>query len=607
MDNSIKVGTIIPQIKLANPKWNAKELIKEMKKAALNQIDVLITPALSLTGVSCGDLFFHDLLWKKGIEDFKEVMDETRELSMIAMIGLPVPYEGNFYNCMAVIGNGKILGVIPKKKLTYEEKRWFTCGKHFPTKIELFGQEVNTSSNTFLYQNHSFKVILEDDIWNITDTKEYQADVIVHISSNYGLVGREEKVVDTIQKISMECHNTYVYVSPGTSESSSNVIYSGLGFICQNGKIEERTIPYSFESSFISAIINDESEKNPNSESSITLLSEEEKQKIKVGQKYPFIPQNKEALEKRCEEIIKMQATALLRRLNQIGSYKTVLGLSGGSDSTLAFLAIIEAYKIAGVSNSNLISITMPGFGTTNRTYENACALAKSYGTTLREINIKEACIKHYQDIGLYEGDKGITYENAQARERTQILMDVANMENALVVGTGDLSELALGWCTYNGDHMSMYSINSGIPKTIIKEIIKYKAEKDNNHALRDIAETPISPELLPPDENGEIKQKTESSIGPYVLHDYFIYHFLRYHSSPREILNNAINTFSDEFEAEEIKKWLNVFLSRFFTQQFKRNCVPDGPKIGSISLCPRGDLLFPSDADKSLWMNELN
>lgn len=596
----IKVGAIIPKIKLGNPLWNAEELITQIKKANLNGIHVIATPELTLSGASCGDLFYHDIFIKNCMQALKMILEETKDLEIICLIGMPLKVESDLFNVTVAIQKGNLLGIIPKKKLNDNEKRWFTCGKHIPEKIRMFEKEVFTRTNCFLVNLVSFQVIMGELIDIASDDT---SKVIFHITSNYELVGKTEKLINNAKMISAKNHLTYVYVSPGIGESSANVVYSGYSFICQNGIPVSQTEKYCFESSVLESNLN---EKESTDIDKIELLSEEEKKKQKESLMFPFIPQENEALKRRCEEIIKMQAAALLRRLKQVRSNKTVIGLSGGSDSTLAFLAIIEAYKMGGIDNRNLIAITMPGFGTTSRTYENALALAKKYGTTLREISIKKACMQHYQDIGLYENDKGIAFENAQARERTQILMDIANLENALVIGTGDLSELALGWCTYNGDHMSMYSVNSGIPKTLIKEIIRYKAEMENDASLKDILETPISPELLPPDENGNIAQKTESTIGPYELHDYFLYHFLRYHSSPKEILNMATKAFEGRYEREEIRKWLLVFLSRFFTQQFKRNCVPDGPKIGSVGLGPRGDFVFPSDADKSLWTNML-
>ena len=608
----IRVGTIVPEIKLANPDFNSTEIIKQLKKASEQDIEIVALPALSITGVSCGDLFLQDILIEKNMSALKKIIDSTGELKLIAIIGTYIKFEDDLYNIAVVIKEGKILGIVPKIKLSYQEKRFFKCGKHLLNKkVNLFDEEIIISNDSFKiddYEGISFGVSL-DGIFND------ESNILFHISSDNELVGMTDKLLLKAKTVSINNKFAYVYCSPGINESTSDLVYSGYSFICNEGKVIVDNEKYSFESTLISgdiSFINEEKTKEPIMTNNNVLDSVynssylKEKQILKERIKFPFVPEGKDALEKRCEEVIKLQAAALLRRLKQLGSYKTVIGLSGGSDSTLAFLVIIEAYKMVGVDNSNMIAITMPGFGTTGRTYTNSINLAKKYNVTLKEINIKDACTQHFKDIEIDENDRSITFENAQARERTQILMDIANKENALVVGTGDMSELALGWCTYNGDHMSMYAVNAGVPKTLIKHIINYKAYIEDDDTLRDIADTPISPELLPPDENDNIVQKTESSIGPYELHDYFLYHFLRYKTAPNRLLEISTKVFENDYSYEEIKKWLEVFIKRFFTQQFKRDCVPNGPKIGTIGLSPRGDLVIPSDADKTIWMENI-
>ncbi|MBQ9279921.1 MAG: NAD(+) synthase [Clostridia bacterium] len=607
-ENKIRVGVITPEIRLANPEWNANELIQQIKNASEKGMSIVCTPELSITGATCGDLFFQEILLEKSLVALKNVIDSTKNLNITCIIGTYIPFEEELYHVAVVIKEGNILGIIPKIKLSYHEKRYFKCGKHLiGKKVELFGAEILVGNSSFpigISSSHTFGVIFSEDI------KNSKTDVIFDLSGNYELVGNTEKITRQIKSLTRANENAYVYCTPGINESTSDFVYSGFSAIFENGNVLVESSKYCFESTLTYADLTLSEKRNISErleiEGKMDFTSLEEKKKMKEEMRYPFVPEEKEALKKRCEEVLKMQAAALLRRLKQVGSFKTVIGLSGGSDSTLAFLVILEAYKMAGIDNANMIAITMPGFGTTNRTYENACNLAKKYHVTLREISIKDACVQHYKDIGLDVNDRSIAYENAQARERTQILMDIANQEDALVVGTGDMSELALGWCTYNGDHMSMYAVNAGIPKTLIKHIIAYKAEEEGNLTLHDIIDTPISPELLPPDEEGNIAQKTESSIGPYILHDYFLYHFLRYQTSPRKILETATKTFVGDYTAKEIRKWLQVFMHRFFTQQFKRNCVPDGPKIGRIGLSPRGDLCIPSDADKHIWHAEI-
>ncbi len=602
-DGFLKVGALVPEIKLGNPIFNAEKIIEKIRDAYDYGVEVLVTPELSITGATCGDIFFQELLIEKTEEAIKLVCEKTSDLDITILLGTPLRINSKLYNCALIINSGKILGFVPKRNLYPSEYKWFEPGTNlYDIPVNIFGKEYIFDRNVFEVSNHKgayYDVELSVKEISYLNPDNKTVFVSFNMTSMNDVVSRTSKIKKEALKLSKENGIGYVYIMPGINESTTDFVYSGYSLIIDDGTIMREGEKFSFESTLIHADI------RLNDEINDYVIAPEEKIDKKAKKeldKYPFIPDTKEDINERCKEVIEMQAAALARRIKHIGNGKVAFGLSGGSDSTLALIVINEAFKKLGLDSKNIISITMPGFGTTGRTYENAIKLAKAYNTTLREISIKDACIQHYKDIGLLEEDRSVTFENAQARERTQILMDVANMEKAFVVGTGDLSELALGWCTYNGDHMSMYSVNCNIPKTLIKEIIRYEAERTNNEVLFDIINTPVSPELLPPDKEGNIAQKTESEIGPYELHDYFLYHFIKYHSTPKHILEVASKAFEGMYEKEEIEKWLNVFLTRFIKQQFKRNCCPDGPKVGTIGLSPRGDFVMPSDMDISIW-----
>ena len=497
--------------------------------------------------------------------------------------------------------------------------------------IEILGQLVPITTN-ILFQDKTLKeatfgIEICEDLWTVNPPSNNHAlagaTMIFNLSSSNELIGKQEYRKSLVSSQSARTISAYIYASSGVMESTSDILFGGARMIYENGSILAENKRFELESNIITADIdvlklandrikNKSFMKNTNLEEYKIIkldIKDNIKELNREYKEYPFVPSNELERNKRCEEIIEIQSTALARRLIQVGNPKCVIGMSGGLDSTLAFLVIVKAYEKLKRNPKDIIGITMPGFGTTDRTYQNSIDLVKEYGGTLKEISIKDAALLHMKDIGLPETDRSITYENIQARERTQILMDVANMENGLVIGTGDLSELALGWCTYNGDHMSMYAVNTSIPKTLVRYLVawvKDTTDGKKKEVLQDILDTPISPELLPPDEAGNILQKTESSIGPYVLHDFYLYHFLRYGATPKKIYTLAKHTFKNSFSKEEIKKWLKVFIRRFFTQQFKRNCIPDGVKVGSISLSPRGDLRMPSDANYETWIKEL-
>ncbi len=633
----IRVGAIVNKLALANPLKNADVIIKEIKKAERLGVSIVTTPELSFTGYTCGDLFLQEQLLDDSIKALEQVLNETKDIDIISILGMPLRHDNQLFNCAVVITKGKILGVIPKTYIPnyqeFYEARWFSSSKELITEeIEILGQLVPITTN-ILFQDKTLKeatfgIEICEDLWTVNPPSNNHAlagaTMIFNLSSSNELIGKQEYRKSLVSSQSARTISAYIYASSGVMESTSDILFGGASMIYENGSILAENKRFELESNIITADIdvlklaNDRIKnrsfmKNTNLEEYKIIkldIKDNIKELNREYKEYPFVPSNELERNKRCEEIIEIQSTALARRLIQVGNPKCVIGMSGGLDSTLAFLVIVKAYEKLKRNPKDIIGITMPGFGTTDRTYQNSIDLVKEYGATLKEISIKDAALLHMKDIGLPETDRSVTYENIQARERTQILMDVANMENGLVIGTGDLSELALGWCTYNGDHMSMYAVNTSIPKTLVRYLVawvKDTTDGKKKEVLQDILDTPISPELLPPDEAGNILQKTESSIGPYVLHDFYLYHFLRYGATPKKIYTLAKHTFKNSFSNEEIKKWLKVFIRRFFTQQFKRNCIPDGVKVGSISLSPRGDLRMPSDASMEAWLKELD
>lgn len=630
----IRVGALVPHLHLGNPLENAKVIINQAKQAEQQEVAILLTPELSLTGYTCGDMFLQDQLLHDTTSALEQVIKETKDLNIILLLGLPISINNQLLNCAAVIQKGKILGLIPKTYIPnyqeFYEARWFSSSKDLiDHEITLLNQQVPITTN-LLFQDKTleeaiFGVEICEDLWTVTPPSNQHttrgATMIFNLSSSNEGIGKQDYRKSLVSMQSAKTISAYIYASSGMMESSSDILFGGASMIYENGSLLKENKRFDISSNLITADIDIKKLANDRRKNKSYMQNTklEDYQIIKVEltdaktlersyKEYPFVPSNKQEQDKRCEEILEIQATALARRLIQLNYPKCIIGMSGGLDSTLAFLVIIKALKKCHRPTSDIIGITMPGFGTTNRTYQNACNLVTEYQAELREISIKEACLIHMKDIGLEENDRSVTYENAQARERTQILMDVANKENGIVIGTGDLSELALGWCTYNGDHMSMYSVNASIPKTLVRHLVNWVKEQEQGKTkeiLEDILNTPISPELLPPDKAGNILQKTESTIGPYVLHDFFLYHFLRYGATPKKLQLLAEHTFKD-FTKEEIKKWLKVFIKRFFTQQFKRNCVPDGVKVGSISLSPRGDLRMPSDIELEAWLKEI-
>ena len=631
----VRVGAIVNKLVLASPMDNAKEIVKMIKKADKEGVSIVTTPELALTGYTCGDLFLQDELLEMSEDALRLILDETKYLDIISIIGMPIRCNNQLLNTAVVIEKGNIIGIVPKSYIPnyseFYEKRWFTSSFDLRvSEVKLLDQVVPISTKLLFrdnkYREVTFAIEICEDLWAVNSPSNNHAlngaSIIFNLSSSNEIVGKDTYRRNLVSMQSAKTISGYVYASSGIMESTSDLVFGGASLIYENGKLLKSNKRFEIESNLIYTDIDvkrliNERCRNSSFTSSVyngdyKIIEVDVCDKIKTLDRtykmYPFIPVNDK--EKRFEEILEIQSSALARRLIHLNNTKCVIGMSGGLDSTLAFLVIVRAFRKLGRDNKDIIGITMPGFGTTDRTYLNAINLVKEYGATLREVSIKEASILHMRDIGLDESDRSVTYENIQARERTQILMDIANMVGGIVIGTGDLSELALGWCTYNGDHMSMYSVNSSIPKTLVRYLVEYV--KDNStdkrkKILTDILDTPISPELLPPDEAGNILQKTESSIGPYVLHDFFLYHLLRYGASFKKIYLLAKLTFKDSFTDDEIKKWLKVFVRRFYTQQFKRNAVPDGVKVGTISLSPRGDLRMPSEASYERILEELD
>ena len=629
----VKVGASTLELKVSDTIYNVQMIKKQIDESVNKNIQIISFPELSITGYTCGDLFNQDILIDKSYEGLKDLVDYSKDKMIVIIVGSPIKCENKLYNCAVVINNGKILGIVPKTYIPnyneFYEMRWFKSSNDLKIKeINLFNEIVPIGVDLIftskLDDELKFGVEICEDVWSLypksNDYASSGASIIFNLSASNETIGKYDFRKELIKMQSVKTISGYVYSSSGINESSTDLLFSGSSLIYENGKLLSENNRFDFNSNLIYSdidikrLVNDRRKNtsfisNTDKEyRNICFTTSKNNFISRKYSKYPFVPSNEEKREERCKEIINIQSSALAKRLKHTNIQKCVIGVSGGLDSTLAFLVIKKAFEKLKIDNKNIIAVTMPGFGTTNRTYENALDLIKINNATLKEIDIKKACLVHYSDIDQDINNHDITYENAQARERTKILMDIANKENALVIGTGDLSELALGWCTYNGDHMSMYSVNSSIPKTLVKYLVKYIADTDkkNKKVLYDILSTPISPELLPADEKGNIKQITEDKIGPYILHDFYLYHFFRYGASPKKIYMLAVNTFENEYSKEEILKWLKVFIKRFFTQQFKRSCMPDGVKVGSISLSPRGDLRMPSDASYNIWIKEL-
>ena len=628
----VRVCAVVPELKVANPVFNTEVILKEMDILESKGVQIALFPELCLTGYTCGDLFLQDLLLERARDGLVKIKSRTKNKNIYVIVGLPFLVGSELYNCAIVVGKGSILGIVPKTYIPnyqeFYEARWFSSASHLKVTEIVFDGEVIPIGNDLLFQDTEnngirFGIEICEDAWvsnsPSTSLALNGATMIFNLSASNEVIGKYEYRKNLLKMLSSKNICSYVYASSGVNESSSDLVFSGFAGIFENGTLLQENERFSFETNHIiedvdiGKIVSDR-RKNKSFFAQDLLKSriipitiiDTNQDFLRKYSMMPFVPKNIQDRQMRCEEIIRIQASGLAKRMRATGIKNCVIGLSGGLDSTLAFLVIMESFKMLGIPNKNCIAVTMPGFGTSKRTLKNSLKLIETYGVSGMEISIKEASLQHFKDIGLDSSKKDVTYENTQARERTQILMDLANLHQALVIGTGDLSELVLGWCTYNGDHMSMYAVNTSIPKTLVRYLVEYFAWKEENErikkTLQDILDTPISPELLPPDAKGNITQKTESVVGPYILHDFTIYHFLRYGVSPKKIEFLENHAFQGMYSKEEIHKWLDFFFQRFFSQQFKRNCMPDGVKVGTVSVSPRGDLRVPSDACASIW-----
>lgn len=618
------------KMEVANPRWNEQEMEHVIAEAVSNGVAILVLPECAMTGYTCADLFFQKTLLEETEHQIAKLKKFLEGKEIIVAVGAPIRIENKLYNMGIVLQNGHILGMVPKTYLPnyneFYEQRWFASSADLKeSEIEFLGEKVPVGKDLlFGNQNTYFALEICEDLWSVTPPSDTYAlngaTILLNLSASNETIGKKEYRENLIKMHSAKQISAYVYASSGPLESTTDILFSGATLIYENGSKLAEGKRFQFDNTLTIGDVDVEKllhDRMKNTSFHTDQLEPVRKiycfipatnQPIRrTYAKYPFVPSNPNKRNERANEILTIQSCALARRLKHTGSKKCILGVSGGLDSTLAYLVILRAFDILKIAPQNLIAVTMPGFGTTDRTYQNAKELIRKTGATLREVSIKDACILHYKDIGHDAGNHDVTYENAQARERTQILMDIANQESGLVIGTGDLSELALGWCTYNGDHMSMYAVNTSIPKTLVRYLVEYEMQNNEtlHNVLKSILDTPISPELLPPSKDGKILQKTESKIGPYMLHDFFLYHFLRNGFSTKKIFYLAKETFKDDYEEEELRKWLTVFMKRFFSQQFKRSCLPDGVKVGSVSLSPRGDLRMPSDATSKIWIEE--
>ena len=638
----IRVAAASPKLRVADCVYNTEKILELISIAYENNVEVLTFPELSLSGYSCGDLFFQTALLDSCEKSIEQILEKTKTTEMLIAIGAPIQYKNQLLNCALLIKEGKILGIVPKTFLPnyneFYEKRWFSSLLDIESEEVFFANQKTFIGNIiFTCENiPSLSIGMEicEDLWAPISPSSLLAlngaSLILNLSASNELATKHEYRKNLVAHQSAKSICGYVYSSAGIGESTQDTVFSGHCMISENGSLLAESTRFSKDSQITIAdmdleIFLKDRSKNTSFKNSIskkvipeitkiafTLKTSEKMSLKRTVNPMPFVPKNTALLEERCSDIFNIQLTGLAKRFSHVKAKTFVIGISGGLDSTLALLIASKTCDFLEISRKSIIGITMPGFGTTDRTYNNAISLMETLGIAIKEISIKDACIQHFKAIGHDIKLQNTTYENTQARERTQILMDIANMENGLVIGTGDLSELALGWATYNGDHMSMYSVNSGVPKTLVRVLVEYIStssylDTDAKKILRDVLITPVSPELLPPSKDGDINQKTEDIVGPYELHDFFLYYIVRFGFSPKKVLFFAEEAFKDKYTKETLIKWLKNFYTRFFSQQFKRSCLPDGPKVGTISLSPRGDWRMPSDAENDIWIKEIN
>lgn len=631
----IKVAAITPDVMVANCEFNTDKIIEDIEKAVENRAKLAVFPELCITGYTCGDLFLQKSLLDEAVAQTLRVAEYTKDKDILVAVGLPFAVGGKLYNVAAFIFDGEVIGIVPKTNIPnyaeYYEGRYFTEGKEDVTEVDFSGNYVpfgvNLMFNCVNVDNFVVAAEICEDLWVAMPPSIRHctagATIIANLSAGDETTGKDCYRRELVKGQSARLVCGYVYASAGEGESTTDLVFAGHNLIAENGMLLAETP--RFENSIIYSeidldkIVSDRRRMNTfkapdfSVEDKYYVVDFELKDNKTVLTRQinssPFVPKNEEERIRRCEEIFTIQAMGLKKRIVHTNAQSVVIGISGGLDSTLALLVTKKAFEAAGKDMKNIVAVTMPGFGTTDRTYDNAVKMIQKVGATFKEINIAPAVKLHFEDIGHDINVHDVTYENSQARQRTLLLMDIANEFNGFVVGTGDMSELALGWATYNGDHMSMYGVNASVPKTLVRHLVSYYADTCGDEELKtvlyDVLDTPVSPELLPP-ENGKIAQKTEDLVGPYELHDFYLYNILRFGYSPKKVLFMAKNAFAGVYDDETILKWLKVFYRRFFTQQFKRSCLPDGPKVGTVAVSPRGDLRMPSDACANLWLREL-
>lgn len=628
----VKVAAATPKVRVADCKYNADEIIKIIEEGEKERIRLLVFPELCITGYTCGDLFLQNRLLRSAREELLRIAGATEDKEILAVVGLPFLLDGKLYNMAAVLHRGEVLGLVPKTAIPnyseFYEGRHFTPGFAAVRQVEVGGKMVPAGTRLLFacreLPDFVLGVEICEDIWVTIPPSSYHAmagaTVIANLSASNEAAGKDNYRRDLVKGQSAKAVCGYIYADAGDGESTTDVVFSAHNMIAENGSLLAEAERFKNEMAVseldlekligerqrISTYVQQGSEEYRR----IEFSWKREKTKLtRAFEKRPFVPDKKEIRDKVCDEILSMQAMGLKKRLEHTGCSHAVIGISGGLDSTLALLVTVRAFDALGLPREGIVAVTMPCFGTTDRTYQNSLTLAREFHTTLREVRISAAVEQHFKDIGHDGHTHDVVYENSQARERTQVLMDIANACGGMVIGTGDMSELALGWATYNGDHMSMYGVNASVPKTLVRYLVSYYAEATENEALRaalyDVLDTPVSPELLPPKE-GEIAQKTEDIVGPYELHDFYLYYMLRYGYEPEKIYRMAVETFDGIYDKKTVYKWLYTFYRRFFAQQYKRSCLPDGPKVGSVSVSPRGDLRMPSDACAVLWLEQL-
>lgn len=628
----IKVAAVTPDVRVADPIYNAQQICAKTAQAYENGAKIIVFPELSISGYTCGDLFLQEALLTSCKQQLETIAAFSENIDALIFVGLPLEREGKLYNVAAVIKEGEVLAFIPKTHIPgygeFSETRYFCPGNREAVSFYFGGEMIPFGTNILLEAEGMEGLLVGceicEDLWAATSPGISHAlsgaTLLVNLSASDEVVGKDEYREMLVKSASARLHAGYVYAGAGEGESTQDLVFGGHNMIAENGNIIAQN--KSFENGIVYGDIDIERLRTERrkintffageKENYLVIpfsLREEETKLTRSFSPMPFVPQEQTKRAQRCEEILSIQAYGLKKRYTHTGCRKAVIGVSGGLDSTLALLVTAKAFDLLGLPRENILAVTMPCFGTTDRTYDNACKLAKVLGAVLEEVDMKESVTMHFRDIKHDIDNHDVTYENAQARERTQILMDIANRESGMVIGTGDMSELALGWATYNGDHMSMYGVNAGVPKTLVRYLVAHCAEtceeKELSEVLSDVLATPVSPELLPP-VDGVISQKTEDLVGPYELHDFFLYYILRFGYRPEKIYRLAKQTFIGRYENEMILKWLKTFYRRFFAQQFKRSCLPDGPKVGSVGVSPRGDLKMPSDACVRIWLEEL-